>query len=85
MSPANARALLDVNFLDSAVEIVALDSEAYRRLLQSVPDRGVAGGHVYDTVILTCGLIGQVDELLTFNESHFRSLESGGIDIVVPT
>ncbi len=85
LSPADSRALLEANFIGDGVETVALDGPAYQRLLQGAPARGIAGGRIYDAVIVACGLAGRVDALLTFNERQFRSLAVQGITIVVPT
>jgi predicted nucleic acid-binding protein len=85
LSPADSWALLQANFLDETVETVALEAAAYRRLLRSAPDRGIAGGSIYDAVIIACGQAAAVDVLLTFNERQFRELADPAIAIVVPS
>jgi predicted nucleic acid-binding protein len=84
LSPANALALLQANFLNGTVETVALQAEAYRQLLLQAAQQGIAGGHVYDAVIVACGLAAHVDALLTFNERQFRQLAPPALEIVVP-
>ncbi len=84
LSPADSRALLEANFLGDAVEMVALDPAAYRHLLWSAPERGIAGGRIYDAVIVACGLAAGVDAILTFNERQFRPLAGEEIQIVIP-
>jgi predicted nucleic acid-binding protein len=84
LSPADSRALLEANFMSDTVDTVALDAEAYRRLLQSAPERGVAGGRIYDAVIVACARAARVDALLTFNERQLQPLAGGGMKIVVP-
>jgi hypothetical protein len=44
----------------------------------------VAGGAAYDVVIGACALVARTDALLTFNERHFASLATEGLEIVVP-
>lgn len=85
LSPAVAGELIARNFLRGGVEIVALDANAYRQLLTSAPHLRIAGGRVYDAVILACARIGGVSALLTFNERQFRSLTDEEIEVVVPS
>src|SRR5581483_6526128 len=61
LSPADSRTLLNANFMAHHVETVALTVGAYHRLLQEAAERGLAGGSVYDAVILACGLAAKVD------------------------
>jgi predicted nucleic acid-binding protein len=84
LSPIITRSLLEANLLDHASELVALDAESYRRLIGSAPDRDIAGGRVYDAVIVTCAQSAGVDALLTLNGRHFSSLIELGMGIVVP-
>ena len=50
----------------------------------SAPNQGIAGGGIYDAVIVACGLTARVDALLTFNERQLRPLATQTIQIVVP-
>lgn len=84
LSPSDSSALLEANFMNSAVEVAALEAAEYDRLLRSAPERGITGEAIYDAVILGCGLAAQADVLLTFNERQFRSLANGEVKIVVP-
>src|SRR5579859_7228972 len=56
LSPSDSRAVLDANFMDDLVELVAADAVAYRRLLRDAPGRAVSGGQIYDAVIVACAL-----------------------------
>jgi predicted nucleic acid-binding protein len=84
LSPADSGTLLETNFMNQGVEMIALEADTYRRLLQAAPERGVAGGSIYDAVIVACGLAASVDVVLTFNERQFRPLAFQRIEIVVP-
>ncbi len=81
----SSRRLVETSFLANAAEVVALDADAYRQLLQAAARQNIAGGRIYDAVIYACGVAARVDVLLTFNGRHFRPLANGGIEIVVPT
>ena len=83
LSPVDALALLEANFL-SAARIVALDGKSYRTLLRRAPDDGIAGGRTYDAVIAACVFKAKATVLITFNESHFLSFVERGLEIVVP-
>lgn len=84
LSPADSSTLLVANFITRAVETAALEVNRYRCLVESAPRRDIAGGRIYDAVILDCGLAAKADVLLTFNERQFRQLTAQGIRIVVP-
>lgn len=82
LSPDDAHALLDANFMRT--KILTLDGTSYRTLLRRAADDGIAGGQTYDAVIAACALKAKADILLTFNERHFLSLVERGVEIVVP-
>lgn len=81
LSPADALALIDGNFLDGAV---ALDASGYRALLRRAGADGISGGRTYDAIIGACALRAKADTLLTFNARHFASVEAAGVKVVVP-
>jgi predicted nucleic acid-binding protein len=84
LPPARALSLIEANFDGPDVETVSLSPAEYRLLLRQGPEQGVAGGRIYDAVIVACGLSAGVDVLLTFNERHFRALAAEKIRVVVP-
>lgn len=84
LSPADSQALLEANLMGDDVELVALATEEYVRLLRGAPERGIAGGRTYDAVIVACGVAAKVDVILTFNERQFSPLADPGIQVVVP-
>ncbi len=83
LSPVDALALLDANFIAPG-SIVALDREGYVGLLRWAPQQGIAGGRTYDAVIAACIPRSNDATILTFNPSHFLSLPRRGVQIVVP-
>ncbi len=83
LSPVDAVAILDANFLCSG-RLIALDAASYRSLLRAAPKGGIAGGQAYDAVIARCALRAKASTLLTFNQRHFQALAPAGIEIVVP-
>lgn len=83
LSPADALALLEGNFIDRA-QVVALDAGGYRALLRRAGSEGISGGRTYDALIAECALKAKAAVLLTFNAAHFALLEASGVRIVVP-
>jgi len=84
LSPADGLALLEANFMDNAVAMVTLESDSYRHLLRSAPERSISGGRICDAVIVSCALAAKAEALLTFNERQFRLLAGKALAIVVP-
>jgi predicted nucleic acid-binding protein len=83
LSPTNALALVETNFIQAA-RIITLDVRSYRTFLRRARDEGIRGGRTYDAVIATCALKARASALLTFNKTHFLSFAERGIEIVVP-
>jgi predicted nucleic acid-binding protein len=83
LSPADALALVEANFIQSS-RITTLAARSYRTFLRRARDEGIRGGRTYDAVIAACALQARASALLTFNKSHFLPFEERGIAIVVP-
>lgn len=84
LSPAEALALVEANFFTANRETVALTINDYRELLHSAPFRGIAGGRVYDAVVVACAEAAKVSTILTFNDRDFQALVGQSIEVVVP-
>jgi predicted nucleic acid-binding protein len=84
LSPADALALLEGNFIDGA-RVIALDSEGYRSLLKRAAADGLSGGRTYEAIIAECAVRAQAAALLTFNAVHFRGLDATQVRVVVPS
>lgn len=83
LSPADALALLEGNFMDGA-RVVALTANGYRSLLRRAGSEGISGGRTYDAIIAECALRANAAVLLTFNAGHFANLTFMGMKVVVP-
>ncbi|ETW94254.1 MAG: hypothetical protein ETSY1_35700 [Candidatus Entotheonella factor] len=83
LSPADACALVEENFIDST-QVITLEARSYRTFLRRVRDEDIRGGRTYDAIIANCALKARATVLLTFNKSHFVSFEERGLTIVVP-
>jgi predicted nucleic acid-binding protein len=84
LSPAEGWTLVRASFIDHCAGVVALDSEALRRLLDDNAARGMAGGGIYDAHIVACALKARVDAILTFNARQFRLVSPAYVQVIVP-
>jgi predicted nucleic acid-binding protein len=85
LSPADGWLLIRASFVDHAAEVVALDSDAIQRLLDEHAARGVAGGGIYDALIVGCALKAGANAILTFNARQFRPVAPADTRVIVPT
>ena len=69
--PALALQLIQNNVLDTC-EVVALSSDDYVTLLSHLADLGIAGGAVYDALLLHAAWKSGVDQVVTLNPNDFR-------------
>ena len=83
LSPVDAITLLDSNFLTGSI-LTALDVKAYTTLLRKASDKGIAGGRVYDWVIVACAVKANASVVITFNAKDFISLLPEQMEIMVP-
>lgn len=83
LSPADAWALVDANFVEPAT-VVALTGQSYVKVLRQVASRAIAGGQAYDAVIAACAYQARVEVLLTFNRRHFDP-PPAGVSVIDPS
>lgn len=70
LSPADAWALVEANFVKNATT-VALSAAAYIAVVRALARQTIAGGRSYDAVIAECARRARAETLLTFNRRHF--------------
>ena len=83
LSPADAWALIETNFVESAL-VVALRGAVYTKLLRRLVKHTIAGGRTYDAVIGECARRAKAGTLLTFNRRHFDP-PPAGVSLVDPS
>ena len=83
LSAADTLSLMETNFM-RPVKVVALPPEDYTKILYGAPASGISGGRIYDAIIAACARREKVQALLTFNDSHFRSLAGPDLAVIVP-
>jgi len=67
-------ALLFITYIRARMRIVPLDEPGYIGALSRASDRGIAGGRVYDALLLECARRCGAGEILTWNVSDFRRI-----------
>ena len=53
---------------------VTLDGAEYLDAIRELSDRGLAGGRVYDALLLACARKSQAETIYTWNVKHFRQI-----------
>ena len=54
--------------------IISLDAREYLEAIDSISARGLAGGIVYDALLLACARKVKADRIYTWNLRHFRAI-----------
>lgn len=83
LSPTSAHRLLSESFRER-VRVVSLTERETWRLLDSLRDRGIAGGATYDALILACAEKAHATRILTLNRRDFERLAPNAVHLVVP-
>lgn len=66
-------------------EIVTLDEDEHIAALRQLARLDIRGGTIYDGLIAHAAVKGSAEQIVTFNESHFRRVTAGlPLQIVVP-
>ncbi len=66
-------------------EVITLNSDKYISIIKHLAQTGLAGGIVYDAIIVFAGIKAKVDHILSFNAKHFRRVYPSFADkIIVP-
>ena len=82
ISPEMARKVIEVNILDTC-EVVALSATDYVTLLKQLAGLGIAGGAVYDALLLHAAWKAGVDQVVTLNAHDFRRVYPALADQIV--
>ena len=80
--PAIALRLIQSNVLDRC-KVVALSGDDYVTLLQHVAGLAIAGGAVYDALLLHTAWTAGVDQVITLNAHDFRRVYPALADKIV--
>lgn len=83
LSPEHAMRLLELTFRESGRLVGPPEGEDAWGFVQSLRQRGIAGGRVYDALIAACARRGGADRILTLNLRHFEGLDPG-LSVLVP-
>jgi len=82
LSPDSAVQLVRANL--AGRRTVALDGRGYWRFVERAAAGGVAGGRIYDALIVACATRAGVDRLVTLNRAHFVPFVPPGMTVDCP-
>jgi predicted nucleic acid-binding protein len=68
------QALLFVEDVRKHLSIISLTEDDYISTLKEASEHGVAGGRIYDALILRCAIKAHTKTIYTWNTTHFRQL-----------
>jgi hypothetical protein len=83
LPPSTAFGLLESTFAERT-RIVALEARDGWRLLRERVTAGVAGGAIYDALILDAAIAAGADRIATLNAADFERLRRPGVTVVSP-
>lgn len=73
ISPSTAWRLIQENVLNT-FEVVDLPTDDYQAVLIRLAQLGIIGGAIYDALIAYAASKAEVEQIVTFNEKHFRQV-----------
>ena len=83
ISPDEARLLIEDTLL-GRLTVIPLGFAAYRAVLRSVAERGLASGAIYDALHAWCARNERVDQILTYNLTDFERFELADVSLATP-
>lgn len=72
LRPTDVDAMIDR--LEQLFTPILLTRREYREVLHTYAERGVAGGRIYDALILACAIKSGAEQIYTLNEKDFIAL-----------
>lgn len=68
------QAVLFVDEMQERLTPVALTASEYRETMKVISQRGIAGGRIYDALLLQCARKCKAEIIYTWNLKHFRAI-----------
>ena len=81
--PEEARMLVEENIVGK-LSVIEMSADDYRDVLRLVASLGLASGAIYDALHARCAQKAAVDQILTYNVTHFARFRLAGIAVVTP-
>jgi len=72
--PVNEAQAMLVDSIQKHFQIVYLDTDDYFAVIDALTTRALAGGIIYDALILRAEVKANADRILTLNSNHFRRI-----------
>jgi len=71
---APEQVFLFVQQIAEKLSVVALETDEYLETIRALSERRLAGGQIYDGLLLACARKSQAETIYTWNVKHFRKL-----------
>ncbi len=71
---APEQVFLFVQQVAERMTLVTLDQTEYLEAIRGISDRGIAGGRIYDGLLLACARKSRAETIYTWNVKHFRQI-----------
>ena len=71
---APEQALLFLGDVRSRLSLIALDEAEYFEMIERTAGKRIAGGRIYDALLLQCALKAKASTIYTWNLKHFQQL-----------
>jgi predicted nucleic acid-binding protein len=68
------QAVLFVDEMRERLTAVALTATEYRDTMRAISERGIAGGRIYDALLLQCARKCKAEVIYTWNLKHFQAI-----------
>jgi predicted nucleic acid-binding protein len=66
--------LLFIKEIQARLTLVSLTLEEYWSAIRQAADRGISGGRVYDSLLLSCAAKSKAQHIYTWNLKHFQAI-----------
>ena len=71
---APEQVVLFVEQIPTRLTTITLDETEYMNSIREIGERGLAGGRIYDGLLLACARKSEAETIYTWNLKHFRQL-----------
>ena len=69
-----AQAMLFLQETRNRLTVLTLEGTEYYLAIEQLAERGIAGGRVYDALLLHCAMKSKADTIYTWNLKHFQHI-----------
>jgi predicted nucleic acid-binding protein len=72
--------LLFVEEVQTRLKLISLDDGEYAETIRAAAEHGLAGGRIYDALLLRCAVKCGAEKIYTWNLKHFRAIAGASVE-----